>query len=214
MAKEWVHAWGTAVAVATTRSTSGNTKGGEGINGDGAGVREDESHATADLKPWIFLDNAATCLAEARDVLSVLATSAEPLEDMLASCPVNAQTLSSQKEEKEPENGAGDGQGGKAKPAGKGKIPTKQKGKKSAGVAQGGAYSSGEVEAAPDSKASLGMSTESAFVSTPVGRALVMVQLEEACVRAMLGRAKGENRSKTKAELAAANDKGVTPVQR
>lgn len=214
MAKEWVHGWGAAVAVARTRSTSGNTKGGEGINREGAGVREDETHATADLKPLMFLYNAAKCLAEARDVLSVLAMSAEPVEDMLTSCPVNAQTLSPQKEENETENGAGDGQGGKAKPTGNGKVPAKQKGKKSAGVAQGGASSSGEVDAAAASKVSLGMPTESASVSTPVGRALVMVQLEEACVRAMLGRAKGETRSNTKADEAAANDKGVTPVQR
>lgn len=51
-------------------------------------------------------------------------------------------------------------------------------------------------------------------ISTPIGRELVMVQLEEAGVRAMLGRTRGETYSEKKAAEAAANTQGVNPVDR
>lgn len=219
-----MHGWGTTVAlVATARSTPRNARSGGGINnGKGVEVHEDATPVvTPHLKPWKFLENAVACLVEAREILSVLATSAEPVGDTLISFPVDAHAMgpSPQNAEKSTEHGAGDGEGGnKAKsPGSKGKGQAKQsKGKKSPGVTQGGGpASSGELDAPRDSEHSLrGVPCEPAAVSTPVGRVLVMVQLEEACVRAMLGRAKGENRSKSKAEEAAANDKGVTPVQR
>lgn len=41
-----------------------------------------------------------------------------------------------------------------------------------------------------------------------------MVQLEEAAVRAMLGRVRGETHSEKKAIEAAANAQGVNPVDR
>ncbi|CAM9228901.1 unnamed protein product, partial [Hapterophycus canaliculatus] len=169
------------------------------------------------------LENAAACLAEARVALSALAAAAEPTGDVLSSSPPTARdrvTATTEKEDDGNEAPAAKAKGKSGKSAsgsekGMGpKAAAAGEGKKSGG---GGAASSttGRVaDATGGGGGSVPGGTNAMVVSTPVGRNLVMVQLEEACVRAMLGRTRGEGRSSKKAEEAAANEEGVTPVQR
>lgn len=144
-------------------------------------------------------------------MLSALAAAAEPTAEVLSSCPAGA------REEQAKPAGGGDEEDDKdagGKKAGKGKGAA-QKGTAKKGAAAGAAASAGgevpEGDAAGEEAAE---TVPSGAVSTPLGRSLAMVQLEEACVRMMLGRARGEGRSSKKAKEAAANAEGVTPVQR
>lgn len=161
------------------------------------------------------LENAAACLAEARAVLSALAAAAEPTTDVLSSCPAGAreeQAKPAGDGEEEDDKDAG-GAGGKK--AGKGKAAPAQKGTANKGAAPAAAgAAAGEVPEGETAGEEPARTVPSGAVSTPLGRSLVMVQLEEACVRSMLGRARGEGRSSKKAKEAAANAEGVTPVQR
>lgn len=164
------------------------------------------------------LENAAACLTEARAVLSALAAAAEPTAGVLSSCPAGAR-----EEQAKPagdssgENDDGGAAAASGKKAGKGKGAA-QKGsvKKTAAGAAGAAAGAvpGGLEGGTAAGEGAVGTAACAAVSTPLGRSLVMVQLEEACVRTMLGRAKGEGRSSKKAKEAAANAEGVTPVQR
>ena len=169
--------------------------------------------------PASYLEKAAGCLAEARAVLSALAAAAEPTADVLSSCPAGA------KEEQTKPGGGGDdeeegndagGAGGKKAGKGKGAAP-KAGGKKAAAAAAaaaGGAAAGAAPEGVGAGEEAVGGAAPRGAVSTPLGRSLAMVQLEEACVRTMLGRARGEGRSSKKAKEAAASAEGVTPVQR
>lgn len=162
------------------------------------------------------LENAAVCLAEARAGLSALAAAAEPVAEFLSSCPAVARG-----EQAKPADGGDEeddnkpaGTGGKK--AGKEKGAAQKGGAKKKAAAAGGA--AGAAAGAVPEEGAAGQeaagTVPSAAVSTPLGRSLVMVQLEEACVRTMLGRERGEGRSSKKAKEAAANAEGATPVQR
>eukprot|EP00903_Cladosiphon_okamuranus_P014428 g13389.t1 len=162
------------------------------------------------------LQNAVACLAEARAVLSVLATAAEPIAEVLASCPAGAREEQAKPTDGGDEEDNNHAAGAAEKKGGKGKGAAPKGGAKKA-VATGGGASGAAADAVPEEgtagEESAGK-VPSAAVSTPLGRSLVMVQLEEACVRAMLGRKQGEGRSSKNAKEAAANAEGVTPVQR
>ena len=158
-----------------------------------------------------YLRKAAKCLAEARHVLSTIVTSAEPVSDTSASVPAISNENDLTATEPEIENEVS------IKPAGQ-KVKTADSaqpagdggggGKK--GVSPGGAdTAAGSSTGRVDSW----LATPAA-ISTPLGRALVMVQLEEACVRVMMGRLNNEARSETQAAEAAANEEGVSPVQK
>lgn len=217
MAREWVRMWATStlftkkqanLSCATSIVASSETKRDCS--------KETPALSCKDPKEKLrYLENAATCLAEARQVLSAIVASAEPTEDTLSSLPVTAKKNVVKNDLDGDGSGGADANtksvGGKSKASGK-KSPDKgKKGTKKGG----GGGSSGDLTAADDSKTSLASpSVQPAAVSTPLGRALVMAQLEEACVRAMLGRAEGEGRSLEKLKAAADNADGVTPVQR
>ena len=161
------------------------------------------------------LENAVACLAEARAVLSALAAVAEPAGDVLSSAPVTAR-------EEKAVGGDGEDEAEAAAAAASGKAGGKGKGggaEKKGGAKKGAAAAAAAKAAEETGEGSSGEEPPEAAgggaaISTPLGRSLVMVQLEEACVRTMLGRARGEGRSSKKAKEAAANAEGITPVQR
>ena len=167
-------------------------------------------------QPLSFLRNAAACLAEARRLLSNIVASAEPVQDVLSVSPVIALKNTQRGGGAEGERGAQSNtvpiKEGKKKDAGRG--PDKPNASRRA--SKGGLSSEVDEVVAESSKTSFMPPSrqQPAAVSTPIGRVLVMVQLEEACVRAMLGRAKGELQSEEKTKGATVNDKGATPVQR
>lgn len=155
------------------------------------------------------LEEAAKCLAQAREVLSALAAEAEPTGDALSSPPplVAVETPPANTEDGEDPAGAKKGKGAADSKGGK---------KAAEGKSKNGAAASSPAADSTDATPADEPTTPAVAgsVSTPLGRCLTMVQLEEACVRAMLGRAKGDGHSSTKAAEAAANREGVTPVQK
>lgn len=156
------------------------------------------------------LEEAAKCLAEAREVLSALAAEAEPTGDALSSPPplVAAETPPANTEDRDEPAGAKKGKGAADNKGGKKAAEGKSKSGAAASLPPADSTDATPVDESATTPAVAGS------VSTPLGRCLTMVQLEEACVRVMLGRTKGEGHSSTKAAEAAANREGVTPVQR
>lgn len=219
-AREWARRWaelpaGTAGAAGAPLSSSARAR----LIQNPENTLHHEEHvpyASATLvsksrEGILYLENAAACLAEARAVLSTLAAAAESTGDVLASSPATAALHKEPLEEDDEGAAAADNnKSGKGKGAAKGKKTAAGAGDKT----KKGASSSpsGELPDLPSEKDLEPTST--AAVSTPLGRCLTMVQLEEACVRMMLARVKGEGRSSKEAKEAAAKEEGVTPVQR
>ncbi|CAM9269015.1 unnamed protein product [Scytosiphon promiscuus] len=193
MAQEWVRRWAKAPAATDTAARSVETPAAA-ARGAARGTTPSPAAGVSRAK---CLENAAACLAEARAALSALAAAAEPTGDVLSSAPPAARERAPAKNESDDDDAEA--------PA------AKAKGKNGKGGA--GSQKGGNSKAAAAGDFAQG-SSDAAVLSTPVGRSLVMVQLEEACVRAMLGRIRGEARSSKKAEEAAANDEGTNPVQR
>lgn len=169
-------------------------------------VRSETSPTDHRHQPWGFLENAAACLAEARNLLSSLVASAEPVVDVLSTSSVIAHKIAPSNSA---ERDAGALKSNKSPP--KAGLKKEGAGKDQTKVKKSDSVKNGAVS--QDSAVPSSMQASGA-VSTPLGRALVMVELEEACVRSMLGRAKGEARSEEAAREAAANDESITPVQR
>lgn len=217
-ARTWVHQWASETAPSkqgmnALRTNGTSTSGQLKTTTVGDAVHGGEEKPLPDLDPWYCLENAAECLAEARMVLSQVVQVAEPTGGVLSTSPVIAQTYAPKP--LEGRDMVGDGglnvaaAGTKGKTSGKGQ----DKGKKPGGANKGG--SPAEVDNGAESKDSLRLSSvEPAAISTPLGRVLTMVQLEEACVRAILCRAKKGNQSERKVKEDAACGEGVTPVDR
>ena len=211
MAKEWVRKWATS-NTGPTGSSKAATKPcrvGGIENGERAeGTCPSEDGLAQNTDGFAYLRNAAECLAEARSVLSTIITSAEPAGDAISSKFANSQT-NEETADHETENE----QPGTIKTlAGKkGKsAETTQPPGDGGGLNTYTAVSSSSVRLCAD-KSLIG---QSAAISTPLGRALVAVQLEEACVRLMLGRIGNEARSENQVAIAASIQEGVTPIQR
>lgn len=149
-------------------------------------------------EPWGFLEHAAVCLAEARNVLSSIVAAAEPVVDVLSTSSVIAQKSAPRNSA---EKDAGALKSKKVPPKGGHKKEVKKPDRAKTGDRSQDLIMPSSTQA-------------SSVVSTPLGRVLIMVELEEACVRSMLGRAKGEARSKKAVREAVANDESITPVQR
>lgn len=212
-AAAWVRRW----AASNTPLLSRVSPGWLGYSGKGEADQNDSSHGSCAVRsqtspkdhrhePWGFLENAAACLAEARNVLSSIVAAAEPVVDVLSTSSVIAQKSA-------PGNSAEKDAG--ALKSNKG-LPKGGQKKEGAGKDQNKVKKSDSVKNGAGSQDSIMPSSTQAsgVVSTPLGRALIMVELQEACVRSMLGRAKGEARSKRAAREAAAKDESITPVQR
>lgn len=207
MAKEWVRKWAASVTLAgssTVPAGSHFVGGSREVEAGGGRGRPSEDLgglAQNNTDCLAYLGNAAKCLAEARSVLSTIVASAEPVGDALVSVPA---TSKDNDQKPTAENGTDDEV-----------VSTKTAGKK--GKAAETAQPPGDADPAAGSSGT-GRADSSlgppAVISTPLGRALVMVQLEEACVRVMMGRFGDEARSKTQGVKAAAIEEGVTPVQR
>ncbi|CAM9766287.1 unnamed protein product, partial [Ectocarpus sp. 8 AP-2014] len=209
-AREWVRCWakspaapGAAGAGATTVVSSSSASSSKARNNRG------HDHGSPQRPKVGYLEEAAKCLAEAREVLSALAAEAEPTGDALSSPPplVAAEAPPANAEDGDEPAGAKKGKGAADNKGGK---------KAAEGKSKNGAAASlpaaDSTDATPADEPTT--SAVAGSVLTPLGRCLTMVQLEEACVRAMLGRAKGDGHSSTKAAEAAANREGVTPVQK
>lgn len=208
MAKAWVRKWAASITLADSKSvpTAFSANGVSSKQAEAAGSTghsEDLGMSEQGLYGQAYLANAAKFLAEARSVLSTIVASAEPVTDARASVPAtsngNGQTGADAGMDNEastkPAQALGDsGRGGK-----KGALPGE------ADKTTSGSIGAGRLDSS---------STPSAAISTPLGRTLVMVQLEEACVRVMMGRFGDEARSEAQAVKAAAREEGVTPVQR
>lgn len=209
-AREWVRSWakspaaaGAAGAGASTALSSSSASSSKAHNNRG------HDHVSPQRPTVSCLEEAAKCLAEAREVLSTLAAEAEPTGDALSSPPplVAAETPPANTEDEVEPAGAKKGKGAADNKGGK---------KAAEGKSKSGAAASSPPADSADATPADEPATQAVAgsVSTPLGRCLTMVQLEEACVRLMLGRAKGDGHSSTKAAEAAANREGVTPVQK
>ena len=208
MAKAWVRKWAATITLADSKPvpselSSNGTSSEEAEAAGSTGHSEELGRSAQGLCGLAYLGNAAKCLAEARSVLSTIVASAEPVGDALASVPAaskeNDQTGTDAGMDNEangkPAQAPGDGgRGGKT-----GALPGDTERHTAGSIGTGRKDSS---------------SVPSAAISTPQGRTLVMVQLEEACVRVMMGRFGDEARSEAQAVKAAAREEGVTPVQR
>lgn len=224
MAKEWVRKWAASVMLAGPLAAAPSGCSSIGVSSEvgAAGSKGCSEHdlgaggRAQDVNGLKYLSYAAKCLAEARTVLSMIVASSEPVGDTLASVPATCKENDQTPAETVVDN----------------ELTTKSAGKKGKAAAEsaqppgdgGGGRGgkkgsiSGEADIiTADSTSTAGVDSSlahSAAISTPLGRALVMVQLEEACVRVMMGRFGDEARSETQAVKAAANEEGVTPVQR
>lgn len=225
MAKEWVRKWAASVTLAgalAAAAPTGCSSIGVSSEKEAAGAKgrsADDLRAggrALDVNGLAYLGNAAKCLAEARNVLSMIVASSEPAGDALASVPATskdndqtpAETVVDNELSTKPSGKKGKAAAEAAQPpadGGGGKGGKKGSFSGEAGVISAGSTSTGGVDSSLN---------HSAAISTPLGRVLVMVQLEEACVRAMMGRFGEEARSETEAARAAAHEEGVTPVQR
>ncbi|CAM9480513.1 unnamed protein product [Ectocarpus sp. 13 AM-2016] len=209
-AREWVRCWakssaaaGAAGAGATAVVSLSSASSSKARNNRG------HDHGSPQRPNVSCLEEAAKCLAEAREVLSALAAEAEPTGDALSLPPplVATETPSANAEDGDEPAGAKKGKGAADSKGGKKAAEGKSK--------NGAAAPSPPADSADATPAGESTTpTVAGSVSTPLGRCLTMVQLEEACVRAMLGRARGDGQSSTKAAEAAANGEGVTPVQK
>ncbi|CAM9765355.1 unnamed protein product, partial [Ectocarpus sp. 4 AP-2014] len=211
-AREWVRCWAKSPAAAGAAGAgAGATTVVSSSSASSSTARNNRSHDHGSpQRPKVScLEEAAKCLAEAREVLSALAAEAEPTRDALSSLPplVAAETPPANTEDGEEPAGAKKGKGAADSKGGKKAAEGKSK---NGAAASSPPADSADVTPTDESTAP----AVAGSVSTPLGRCLAMVQLEEACVRVMLGRAKGDGHSSTKAAEAAANREGVTPVQK
>lgn len=153
------------------------------------------------------LESAATCLAEARSVLSAIIASAKPFEKMISSAAVIASSATESEAEEKRTNGL-DADSNSAVRKGK---KSKTRGDK---VEHAGKVTEESPGCVPAGVNNLSTPEQPQPMATPLMRTFVMVHIEEACVRGLLGRLKGEHRSVLRMKEAAENDEDTTPVQK
>ncbi|CAM9187724.1 unnamed protein product [Sphacelaria rigidula] len=216
IAREWVREWATVVlkggnGQARARAVAANARH-PGTPADACTI----TGSSVAHREQLLLENTSRCLAEARSCLETLVSSAEPPGELLPSSTFALKRTKKIKDGPQTADGEGEGRDGAKSGSGKAKLSAKaqDKGPKGKSSTSGGksAESIEQIDSTRETEET-DVSPQGA-ISTPIGRELVMVQLEEAGVRAMLGRTRGETYSEKKAAEAAANTQGVNPVDR
>lgn len=162
-----------------------------------------------------YLERAIANLEEARLILSIQVSSAEPPGEMFSSSPTRHPSAPRPREGGDndlhpQENKASVGGAGKAPPA----ENEKRKGKGSKKSPSDSVPDPSDAEDTPDKREGA-RDNLSGSISTPLGRELALVQLEEACARMLLGREKGEcESSRAGAGLAPSDIEGTNAVER